>query len=90
MNESTNTKVYVCRNFRQSASGLFVVAQYPAGRSIDQVHLRARKTSHGLIDLAFAVRRSIREPSLHIEARCGAAIDEGCHFAVLHSRDPPL
>jgi hypothetical protein len=53
------TKVYVCRDFRQSASGLFAVAQYPAGRSIDRVHLRARETSHGLIDLAFAVRWSI-------------------------------
>jgi len=70
--------------------GLSVIAQHSPGRPVDEVDPRAGSTRHGLIDLAFAVRRSIREPSLHIEARCGAAIDEGCHFAVLHSRDPPL
>ena len=40
------------------------------------MYLRAGKTLHGLIDLAFAVRRTIGKPSLHIQAGCGAAIDD--------------
>jgi hypothetical protein len=63
--------------------GLFVVTtQNPARWSVDEVLPGAGDTGYGLIDLAFMLRRVIGEPTLHVQARCGTAIDESCHVTI--------
>jgi hypothetical protein len=60
--------------------GLFVVAsRHLAGRPFDQVHPRAGKTGHGLVDLFVIVRRVIGEPSLYVQSCGGASIEERGH-----------
>jgi opacity protein-like surface antigen len=56
-------------------------SQNLAGRPVDQVDPPAGSTRPGLTDLGFDVRRTIGEPSLHIQARCGASKGESCHVA---------